>query len=127
MKVINVAGFDVKFDKNEKTYRVPNDGLLHVIPDECFFEDNFQGLLRVIVPPIPVKQVIKQMEAPKLDINEPKTKEIIIEKIEEQKNKPLKGIRLKSKVRSDLKKTRPTGTKKLAVEEPNDIIGKSSS
>lgn len=119
MKVINVAGFDVKFEKNGRTYRVPNDGLLHVIPDECFFEDNFQGLLRVIVPPQQVKQVIKQIETPKFDVNEPNIKEIIIEKIEEKKSKPLKGVRIKSNVRSTLKKTRPTNVKKLQKEEVN--------
>ena len=119
MKVINVAGFDVKFDKNGRTYRVPNDGLLHVIPDECFFEDNFQGLLRVIVPPQPVKQVLKTIETPKFDINEPTIKEIIIEKIEEKKSKPLKGVKLNKKVRLERKKTRPTGKKTLVTEESN--------
>jgi len=122
MKVINVAGFDVKFDKNGRTYRVPNDGLLHVIPDECFFEDNFQGLLRVIVPPQPVKQVLKTIETPKFDINEPTIKEIIIEKIEEKKSKPLKGVKLNKKVRLEKRKTRPTGKKTLVTEELNDTI-----
>lgn len=106
MKVINVAGFTVKFDKNNKTYTIPNDGLLHVIPDECFFTDNFQGLLRVIVPPQPVKQVLKTIENSRVDINEPEIKEIIIEKIEEKKNKPLKGVRIDKKVRLEKKKTR---------------------
>ena len=122
MKIINVAGFDVKFDKNGRTYRIPNDGLLHVIPDECFYEDNFQGLLRVIVPPQLVKQVIKTINTPKIDINEPAIKEIIIEKIEEKNNKPLKGVRIDKSVRSKLKKTRPTGKKTLVTEETNDIV-----
>jgi hypothetical protein len=119
MKVINVCGFDMKFDKNGRTFRVPNDNLLHVIPDECFFEDNFQGLLRVIVPPQQVKQVIKQIDAPKFDVNEPNIKEIIFEKIEEKKNKPLKGVRIKSNLRSSLKKTKATNIKKLEKEEIN--------
>jgi len=122
MKIINVAGFDVKFDKNGRTYRIPNDGLLHVIPDECFYEDNFQGLLRVIVPPQLVKQVIKTINTPKIDINETAIKEIIIEKIEEKNNKPLKGVRIDKSVRSKLKKTRPTGKKTLVTEETNDIV-----
>ena len=117
MKVINVAGFNVKFDKNGRTYNIPNDGLLHVIPDECFYTDNFQGLLRVIVPPQPVKQVLKTIETPKYDINEPSIKEIIIEKIEEKKNKPLKGVRLDKKVRSEKKKTRPSDKKTLVTED----------
>lgn len=119
MKVLNVCGFDMKFDKDGVTYKVPNDTKLHFIPDKCFYEDNFTGLLRVIVPPQPVKQVIKQMEFPKFDVNEPNIKEIIIEKIEEKKNKPLKGVRIKSKIRSTLKKTRPTNVKKLQKEEVN--------
>jgi len=127
MKVINVAGFDVKFDKKGKTYRVPNDGLLHVIPDDCFYQDNFQGLLRVIVPPLPVKQIIKTIDTPKIDINEPKIKEIIIEKIEEKKNKPLKGIRLDLEVRTKLKRTRPTGKKRSKKENVATIpIGESN-
>ena len=117
MKVINVAGFTVSFDKNGKTYRIPNDGLLHIIPDECFYQDNFQGLLRVIVPPQPVKQVLKTIENPKADINEPSIKEIIIEKIEEKKNKPLKGVRLNKNVRLQKKKTRSTDKKN--TEEVN--------
>jgi len=123
MKVINVAGFDVKFDKNGRTYSIPNDGLLHVIPDECFYTDNFQGLLRVIVPPQPVKQVLKTIDTPKFDINEPTIKEIIIEKIEEKKSKPLKGVKLNKKVRLEKKKTRPTGKKTLVTEEANGSIG----
>jgi len=123
MKVINVAGFDVKFDKNGRTYSIPNDGLLHVIPDECFYTDNFQGLLRVIVPPQPVKQVLKTIDTPKFDINEPTIKEIIIEKIEEKKSKPLKGVKLNKKVRLEKKKTRPTGKKTLVTEEVNGSIG----
>jgi len=122
MKVINVAGFDIKFDKNGQTYKVPCDGLLHIIPDICFFEDNFTGLLRVIVPPQPVKQILKTIDSPKYDINEPSIKEIIIEKIEEKKNKPLKGVRLDKKVRSEKKKTRPSDNKTLVTEEANDTI-----
>lgn len=120
MKVINTAGFEVKFEKNGKTYRIPSDGFLHFIPDECFFEDNFQGLLRVVVPPVPVKQVIKQMESPKFDVNEPEIKEIIIEKIQKKKEKPLTGIKIKKELRSNLKKTRPTGKKKQVVEEESN-------
>lgn len=119
MKVINVAGFHVKFEKFGRTYNIPSDGLLHVIPDECFYEDNFQGLLRVIVPPNEVKQVIRKIENPRfIDFNEPNIKEIIIEKVEEEKNcKPLKGIRLNSGVRKGLRKSKPTGKKKLENEE----------
>jgi hypothetical protein len=120
--VINVAGFHIKFEKFGKTYKVPNDGLLHVIPDECFFEDNFNGLLRVIVPPQSVKQVLKTIDTPKFDINEPTIKEIIIEKIEEKKSKPLKGVRLSKKVRLENRKTRPNGKKTLVTEESNDTI-----
>jgi len=108
MKVVNVAGFDVKFEKEGRVYRVPNDGRLHPIPDKCFYEDNFQGLLRVIIPPQPVKQIIKKMECfnkKNVDVNEPNIKEIIIDKVEEKKNKPLKGKKIKSKVRAELKKT----------------------
>ena len=123
MKVINVAGFTVRFEKNEKTYNIPNDGLLHVIPDECFYTDNFQGLLRVVVPPEPVKQILKKMDESKQDINEPEIKEIIIEKVEEKKNKPLKGIRLDKNIRSEKKKTRPTGKKPQEIEETNGSIG----
>lgn len=119
MKVVNVAGFDVKFEKEGRTYKVPNDGGLHQIPDRCFYEDNFQGLLRVIIPPQPVKQVVKKLETTEgtFDINEPNIKEIIIEKFEEKNSKPLKGKKIKSKVRSRLKKTRPTGRKKTTKKE----------
>lgn len=114
MKVVNVAGFNVKFEKNGRTYNVYNNGRLHTIPDDCFYEDNFQGLLRVIVPPKPVKKVVKDMENDKkvVDINEPNIKEIVIDKVKEKKNKPLKNKKIKPEVRSKLKKTRPTGTKK---------------
>ena len=119
MKVINVAGFTVKFDRNGRTYRIPNDGMLHFIPDECFYNDNFQGLLRVIVPPQPVKQILRTIENTKCDINEPTIKEIIIEKIEEKKNKPLKGVKINKKIRLEKKKTRNTKKKILITEESN--------
>ena len=119
MKVINTAGFEVKFEKNEKTYRIPDDGLLHFIPDECFFNDNFQGLLRVIIPPVEVKKVIKEIEIIKSDFNEPEIKEIIIDKIQDKKEKPLKGIKIKKELRSDLKKTKPTNKKNKLEEELN--------
>lgn len=107
MKVINVAGFDVKFEKNGFTYKIPNDNLLHIIPDECFYQDNFTGLLRVIVPPVDAKKVINEMMLSRkhFDINEPKIIEIIIEKLEEknkEENKPLKKIRIKKEIRDKL-------------------------
>jgi hypothetical protein len=107
MKVINVAGFDVKFDKNGKTYFIPNDSLLHSIPDECFFQDNFQGLLRVIVPPVSVKQVVNRMNNFNkfVDIDNPSIKEIVIDEIEKKKNKPLAGKKLKNSIRQKLRKT----------------------
>lgn len=106
MKVINVAGFDVKFEKDERMYHVPNDGNLHSIPDKCFYEDNFYGLLRVIIPPKPVQKVVKETH---IDINEPENKQEVIDK---SKPKPLKGKKLKSTVRKKLHRTRPTGKKK---------------
>ena len=119
MKVINVSGFPVKFEKEGKEYRVPNDNQLHMIPDVCYFQDNFQGLLRVIVPPILVQQVVKKMNTSTriVDVNDPTIKEVIIEKIEEKKSKPLAGKKLKSSVRKSLKKTRPTGKKKATTKE----------
>jgi hypothetical protein len=100
MKVINVAGFDVKFNRNGVDYYIPNDSKLHIIPDECYYIDNFQGLLRVIVPPVPVKQIIREFTGNRsIDINEPTIKEIIIEKIEEKKNRPLVGKKIKPKIR----------------------------
>lgn len=122
MKVVNVAGFDVKFEKEGRVYRVPNDGRLHPIPDKCFYEDNFQGLLRVIIPPQPVKQIVKKMEGSNknnVDVNEPNIKEVIIEKVEEKKNKPLKGKKIKSKVRANLKKTKKT-TKKTSQKKKEE-------
>jgi hypothetical protein len=113
MKVINVAGFEVKFEKNGKTYRVPNDGLLHIIPDVCFYEDNFQGLLRVIVPPTSIKKVIKKIDG-SIELDDPSVKEIIIK--ESENKPPLAGKRIKSKIRSKLKKTKNTGRKKQKVE-----------
>jgi hypothetical protein len=108
MKVVNVAGFDMRFEKEGITYKVPNDGKLHIIPDRCFYEDNFQGLLRVIVPPTPVKQVVKEMVTfnKVVDINDETIKEIVIERVEEKMSKPLMGKKLKSKVREKLKKTK---------------------
>jgi hypothetical protein len=104
MKVINVAGFNVRFEKDGVIYNIPYDNHLHVIPDKCFFEDSFQGLLRVIIPPISTKSIIKQIESNKtIDINEPNIKEIIIEKVEEKKNKPLIGVKIKKNIRSSLK------------------------
>ena len=64
---------------------------------------------RVIIPPQSVKQVVKKMETlnkPFVDINDPEIKEIIIEKIEDIKKKPLKGKRIKSSIRSKLKKSK---------------------
>jgi len=114
MKVVNVAGFDVKFEKDGRTYFVKNDSQLHQIPDKCFYEDNFQGLLRVVVPPLTVRQVVKKMETKEkaVDVNDQTIKEIVIDKIEQKKNKPLKGKKIKPKIRSKLKKTRLTGKKK---------------
>ena len=119
MKVVNVAGFPVKFEKDGKEIRVPNDNQLHIIPDQCFYEDNFQGLLRVIVPPMSVQQVVKKMNTPtkNVDVNDPTIKEIVIEKIEEKKSKPLAGKKLKASVRKNLKKTRKTGKKKTTKKE----------
>ena len=119
MKVINVAGFTVKFEKDGRTYNIPNDNVLHTIPDKCFYEDNFQGLLRVIVPPTQVKMVVQKMNTPTrfVDVNDPTIKEVVIEEVEKKKNKPLAGKRLKSSVRKSLKKTRPTGKKKATTKE----------
>jgi len=111
MRVINVAGFDVEFEKNEKKYKVPADNQLHFIPDVCFFEDNFQGLLRVVVPPTSVKKAVN--EIPNADLNDPKVKEDVIEK---SKPKPLSGKKLKPKIRAKLRKTKPTGKKKVTTE-----------
>ena len=109
MKVLNVAGFDLKFERNEKVIRIPNDGALHSIPDDYFYQgDCFDGMLRIIVPPIPVQQVIRKMENinKSVDINDPSIKEIIIGKVEEKKNKPLKGKRLKPHIRAEFKKNK---------------------
>lgn len=107
MKVINVAGFPVKFEKEGRTYSVPNDNQLHIIPDKCYFEDNFQGLLRVIVPPTEVHQVTRKMnnKTRRVDINDPTIKEIVLDTIEEKKKKPLAGKRLKPAIRKKLRKT----------------------
>ena len=119
MKVINVAGFPVKFEKDGKTYNIPNDNQLHVIPDKCYFTDNFQGLLRVIVPPQPVQQIVKRMSTPtrRVDVNDPTIKEVVIEEVEKKKNKPLAGKKLNASIRKSLKKTRPTGKKKVTTKE----------
>jgi len=121
MKVINVAGFLIKFEKFGKTYAIPDDNQLHFIPDDCYFTDNFQGLIRVIVPPISTKQIIRRIESNNkpIDINEPNIKEIIIEKVEEKKNKPLIGVKIKPKIRSSLKNK----TKKIKkIGDNNGII-----
>lgn len=119
MKVVNVAGFPVKFEKNGRIFVIPSDNQLHPIPDECFYQDNFQGLLRVIVPPIQVKQVIKKMSTPTkmVDMNDPSIKEIIIDEVEKKNNKPLAGKKIKKSKRNELKKTRPNGKKKILVPE----------
>ena len=119
MKVVNVAGFPVKFEKEGREFIVNADNQLHTIPDKCFYEDNFQGLLRVVIPPIPVQQVVKKMSTPNrsVDVNDPTIKEVVIEEVEKKKNKPLAGKKLKSSVRKSLKKTRPTGKKKATTKE----------
>jgi len=119
MKVVNVAGFTVKFEKDGRTYNIPNDNVLHTIPDKCFYEDNFQGLLRVIVPPTQVKMVVQKMNTPTrfVDVNDPTIKEIVIEHVERKNNKPLAGKKLSKSIRKDLKKTRPTGKKTSKEEE----------
>jgi len=119
MKVVNVAGFTVKFEKDGRTYNIPNDNQLHVIPDKCYFTDNFQGLLRVIVPPTQVKMVVQKMNTPTrfVDVNDPTIKEIVIEHVERKNNKPLAGKKLSKSIRKDLKKTRPTGKKTSKEEE----------
>ena len=113
MKVINVAGFPVQFEKNSRLYKVPNDNQPHVIPDACFYEDNFQGLLKVVVPPAPVKKIVDKIDGG-VNLDNPEIKEIIIEK---SKPKPLAGKKLKSKVRANLRKTRNTGKKKETVKK----------
>jgi len=106
MKVLNVAGFDIQFDKNGKTFKVPNDGNLHYIPDICYKEDNFQGLLRVIVPPDDIKRIIRNDYSNiYIDINNDNIKEILIDKVEKKEiinnNKPInqKKIKIKSSIR----------------------------
>lgn len=119
MKVINICGFDFKFDRGGRTYRIPADGMLHVIPDECYYTDNFQGMLRVIVAPLPIKRMASRMDRKVVDINDPTIKEIIIERVvneEEKKNsKPLSGVRLKDATRTKLKRTNNAGRKKKVV------------
>jgi len=120
MKVLNVAGFNLKFERNERVLNVPNDGQLHFVPDDYFFAgESFDGMLRVVVPPDPVKTIIKKMEKENkiVDINDPTIKEIVIEKIKEKESKPLKGKKLKSSVRTKLRKTRPTGRKKEVTKK----------
>lgn len=102
MKVINVAGFHVEFDKGGKTYKVPNDGNLHYIPDICYKEDNFQGLLRVIVPPEDIRRVIKaDYSNMYIDINNDNIKEILIDKVEKKEiinnGKPINPRKIKIK------------------------------
>jgi len=120
MKVLNVAGFDLKFERNERFVKIPNDGQIHQIPDDYFFAgDCLNGMLRIVVPPIAVSQVVKKMEPTNrtVDINDQTIKEIIIEQINEKKNKPLKGKKLKPKIRAELKKTRLTGKKKVSKKD----------
>ena len=107
MKVVNVAGFDVSFEKDGIVYKVPSDNQLHLIPDNCYYEDNFQGLLRVIVPPLSVKQMVKKMSNGNrmIDINDSNVREIVIGKIEEKKSKPLAGKKIKASTRARLRKT----------------------
>jgi len=105
MKVVNVAGFDMSFVKDEVLYNVPDDGRLHSIPDKCFYEDNFQGLLRVIVPPSPIKQVVNKMDSKdNIDINDHEVKQEVINKVEKNKKKPLANKRLSPNVREKFKK-----------------------
>lgn len=122
MKVVNVAGFNVKFEKNGKLYKVPNDNKLHLIPDSCYYEDNFQGLLRVIVPPAPVKKFANKMNTKNksVDVNDPTIKEVVIEKIKEDKKKPLAGKKLKTSVRKKLRKTKKTGKKKTTKKKEDE-------
>jgi hypothetical protein len=49
---------------------------------------------------------METLNKPFVDINDPEIKEIIIEKIEDIKKKPLKGKRIKSSIRSKLKKSK---------------------
>jgi len=110
LKVINVAGFHIKFEKNGKTYNVPHDGNLHNIPDICYKEDNFQGLLRVIVPPESIKRVIRNDYSNIfIDINNDNIKEILIDKVEKKEiinnSKPIdaRKIKIKSSIRESHK------------------------
>jgi len=120
MKVLNVAGFNLKFERNDRIINIPADNQLHAIPDDYFFAgESFDGMLRIVVPPITVKPIIKQMEKENksIDINDPTIKEIVIEKIEEKKNKPLKGKRIKSSVRAEIRKTRLNAKKEIIQKE----------
>lgn len=128
MKVVNVCGFDFRFDKEGKTYTIPNDGQLHIIPDDCYFEDDFNGLLRVIVPPTDVKAVLKRVNAKKaVDINDEDVKKAIEEELKKKNEKPLKGKKIKPKVRAERKHntftketTNPDGKKRSkAWQEKN--------
>ena len=120
MKVLNVAGFDLRFEREGRVINIPYDNVLHSIPDDYFFAGEcFDGMLRIVIPPTSVTQIVKKMETNNrtVDINDQTIKEIIIEQINEKNNKPLKGKRIKPKIRAELKKTRPTGKKKVTSEE----------
>jgi hypothetical protein len=134
MKVVNVAGFDVKIEKNGKSYMILNDGQLHFIPDECIY-DNYQGLLRVIVPPVQMQKVINNNEiSQKIDFAEPiisEIKEIQLQEQAAKDKKVLLGVKLDKGTRIKLRKTRPTGpkakrNKELEVSQVGDTNGNSN-
>lgn len=130
MKVVNVAGFDVKIEKNGSVYMIFNDGKLHYLPDECFFNDNFQGLLRVIIPPVQVQKVINNHEivsSGSIDFADPvisEIKEIQLHEQEEKDKKVLLGVKLNKETRARLHKTKNTGPKKRKKPvETNQEVG----
>ncbi|MDD5651641.1 MAG: hypothetical protein PHF86_14700 [Candidatus Nanoarchaeia archaeon] len=127
MKVINVAGFDVKIEKNGNVYMVLNDGKLHYLPDECLYDDNFQGLLRVVIPPVNAQKVINSNEIVSnktIDFAEPVVKEIReieLQSLEENEKKVLKGVKLKKETRIKLHRTKNTSSKKEVIKETNTV------
>lgn len=93
MIVGNIAGFDFIFEHNGQKYKIPNDRRGYHIPDDVDMV-GFNKMLKILVPPAP--KVVPSVEK-YVDIME-----IDLDKVNEKKIKPLKGVKIKKDRRKKL-------------------------
>jgi hypothetical protein len=104
MKVQNISGYLFVFEKLDRKYVIPYDGLAYEIPDECI-KDDFSGIFRIVE--MPVSRIIPSIVEIRLfdPVDDVKPK---VEKKPKKKPKPrptvkpLKGIKIKKNIREQI-------------------------